>query len=168
MNLISYLCNIFACIEHELFETLKNPKFRGHAERVLAKKQLVTNYRDKQQVIRCDEFSRGDAWRTMAFNGFLKVRIQQYFYAKYEIELNFPRLPLVVQRGPKLHRAYYPMELLSVVNGVEDPSTEVYHLALVKKNTFKARPSVPKVYRNRRMCASSCDEEEDERENSWS
>jgi hypothetical protein len=125
-----------------LADRIRDPQNQFQAEIELASKRLVTNYGNKLAYVRVDEFSRGNAWNTMAFNGFLRVRVQQYFYIKHGVKLNYPKLPMVVQIDASKNRYYYPIELLVVVD--DAPKKEC-------KCRVRTSTPVPRVGGRRRL-----------------
>jgi hypothetical protein len=76
--------------------------------------RFYTTYRrHHRRQIRFDDFTWHSARRLVAYEGACDgVTVKQHYFIKHSIWLQHPRLPCVVQYGPRGHNRYFPIELL--------------------------------------------------------
>lgn len=81
----------------------------------LKKRKVVrTTHLKTNKTVRVFGLTLKGADEIHAYQGFLKVTVQQHFYARHKIRLMFPKLPCVVEKLPNGHKNYYPMEVLKL------------------------------------------------------
>lgn len=117
-SLITALCQLFVCTPEDLGRKLENAMNVYRAEKFLLSKKLFIDYGDRQREIRFNSLSSLNAQNAKAYNGYLGVTVQQHFYCRHRKVLKFANLPLVVDYSNK-NRAYYPIELLTLVENDE-------------------------------------------------
>lgn len=117
LPLITVLCRLFKCKPGRLRGILGDPLNRKKAEKHLRKSTLYTTHlKDGRNFkVRFGMLTRKSSHRLMAYNGFLQITVRQHMYARHRLNLRWPDLPCICMFGPKRHRDYFPLEVLSVV-----------------------------------------------------
>ncbi|KAL3110914.1 hypothetical protein niasHT_014851 [Heterodera trifolii] len=127
LPLTAALSKLLNCKPENLAEYLNNPEAVNKANAYLSGKKLKTTYQgrdSKTKVVKFGTFSLKAAAETYAFEGFLDVKVQQYFYIKHRIRLLYPQLKCIVEYHNKGHCKYYPLELLAIEEGGESELNE--------------------------------------------
>lgn len=112
-NLVEMLCNFNNCDPYSLTRLLKKRK-RANLK-FLRENPLMTMHLRHNQCVFPDDFSFIGANRLFAYQGFLRITVQQHLYTRHRVKLKFPKLPCVVMHCNNGHRNYFPLELLQLI-----------------------------------------------------
>lgn len=113
MTLLEKLAAYLNCTVVQLNDRLNHPIYRLKALNYLTDKRIMTTYGTSKRI-KCHGFSHFDSTRTMAYEGYLNVTIQQHFYIKHRIRLENPYIKCLMYRSGISHFKYYPLELLDI------------------------------------------------------
>lgn len=112
-SVVSALCELLQCHDFELEDELKDENVRRRVESFLKTKRLFTNYKAKKAIVFKGITNKLNAATAMAYNGYLNITIQQHYYCRHRIKLEFPHLPLAVQYTHHM-RSFFPLEVLDI------------------------------------------------------
>lgn len=95
---------------------LANLKQREEILKELKKLEIWTNHLKKNNnfKIGCAGITYTSAREQMALNGYLGIKIPQYYYIKHNIRLEHAYLPCLIDLRAKNHFNYFPFEILNV------------------------------------------------------
>lgn len=111
-NSIHEICKYLNCEASELASRLENPFFRATVDNFLQGHDLYVMYKEAVDPINYHSLSTKDAKQHVAYGGFKDgMNVDQHFYARYRINLQYPKLKCVLEpRGRGF--SYYPLEVL--------------------------------------------------------
>ena len=114
MRLIDYLCSteVCNCTEKELLQLLRQPFYRFLVEESLQNQKLYTLHNINQEI-QFRGLSVTHAANTFAYNGYLGITVQQHFFSRQRIRLQYPKLPMVIHLSNN-RPYYYPIETLGI------------------------------------------------------
>uniref|UniRef100_A0A914GRN5 Uncharacterized protein n=1 Tax=Globodera rostochiensis TaxID=31243 RepID=A0A914GRN5_GLORO len=148
--LTTALSKLLNCKPENLAEYLNNPEAVNKASGYLGGKKLKTTYLSRDGTtkdVKFGNFSLKSASDTYAFEGFLEVKVHQYFYIKHRIRLLYPQLKCVVEYHNKGHSKYYPLELLAIdesAEGGDKASDDHNYLDYLSFRTWQT-PEFPEI-----------------------
>lgn len=114
---ITALCRYFECKPHQLYRKLVDPFNRWLAVQILRSKKIRTTHLEEGRnfTVRFGMLTRKNSRQLMAYGGFLRITVQQHFYARHRIYLRHADLPCVCMFGRNNSRTFLPLELLSIL-----------------------------------------------------
>jgi hypothetical protein len=116
MSLICYLCQWIRCQTFELPRYLHQSHTRRQIADHLRQLQLrTTHLKGRNFRVRFDALSLHDACSQYVFGGYMSLNVMQYYYVRHRKRLRFANLPCVVEKGPRNHSGYFPLEVLEVI-----------------------------------------------------
>ena len=115
MRLIDYLCSteVCNCTEKELYQLLQQPFYRFLVEESLQNQKLYTLHNISQEI-KFRGLSVTHSSNTYAYNGYLGITVQQHYFSRHRIRLQYPRLPMVIHLTSTQRQLYYPIEVLGI------------------------------------------------------
>ncbi|KAH7702047.1 hypothetical protein AAVH_30806 [Aphelenchoides avenae] len=117
VSLIEALCEEFKCTPNRLRLLINHPYYLHRTREFLEKRMLRTNYvKRTPRCFRMAKLTAGDALTTDAYEGWKKINVDTHYTCKYQIDLRFPKMPLVAMEMGKEsgHFRFYPLEMLTV------------------------------------------------------
>jgi hypothetical protein len=118
MKLFDLLCFFFDCDEYEIESIMRTKSLRDLIEDFLYKNpriRLSTSHLEENQEIVFAGFSTRSAGHQYAYNGYQGTTVQQHFYSRHGLVLEYPELPCVKELGGGNHVNYWPIECLIVL-----------------------------------------------------
>lgn len=126
-NLIENFCELLKCKPTELSDALNHPINIEKVNNFLSNcKNIETTYRDKDNALKLlvfEALAKENSANQNAYNGYLRISVQQHYYIRHRIRLLHPSIKCVAARAIGTNRAlgYYPPELLRIKEeGEED------------------------------------------------
>lgn len=114
-NLLNVVCNFLDCNPQELELKMLDPFVRIRLDGCLKNLKITTNYKDNKKGVKYDGISYLGANKLMAYGGYLKINVQQHYYAKKRIKLMHPKIPCIMESHGNGQYSYFPLELLVVL-----------------------------------------------------
>ena len=114
-TLIDILCRFNNCDPYYLGTLLRYDK-RKNLEYIQSLGPLWTIH-NKNNIFLVNDITYTGANRLLCFRQHRsKTNVEQYYFIKHEISLDYPFLPCLVVHGNGGHKSYYPIELLEVAD----------------------------------------------------
>lgn len=111
--LVDQICSILDCTASQIHDEQKVMEHFLRLLKIFKKRQIVkTIHLKTNKTVHVSGLTLKGADEVYAYQGFLKVTVQQHFYARHRIRLLYPKLPCVFEKLPNGHKNYYPMEVL--------------------------------------------------------
>lgn len=172
MNRLDYkIAYHLNCQVKNLNDKLNHPENLDKVNKLLHGKNLVTLY--KNHIGEHKEFAYGglskkSARCQMAYNGFKNVTVDQHFYVRHRISLQFSSNPCVIEKCKNGHMCFYPLELVGIADCFVSPLTKTQCLGnhQQQKQQF-CKPPTTNVQQNKDLNFINNDEEEEEENFSW-
>lgn len=141
------LSRLFNCRETELADTLNHPINVQKASEYLQGKSLETSYSDRDgehRALDFNGFSTHNSAQQMAYNGYLRITVQQHFYIRHRIRLLYPNIKCIMAYA-KSGRAmgYYPAELIRLKYS---PCSTTASLSVGIGSAAEESTSLPELY----------------------
>jgi hypothetical protein len=125
-NLLESIAEFLQCDISQLQDRLYHPSTEMKVADFLKDKKITTTYYSRsgeQKDVKFDGFCLKSSEDQKAYEGFLGVTVQQHFYCRHRIRLEWPRIRCVVENSNHRHNKYFPPELLTIVVEKEKPFT---------------------------------------------
>ena len=114
-SLLNVVCNFLNCNPQELEMKLQDPFVRIRLDGWINNLKLSTNYKDIKKNVKYAGITYVGADKLMAYAGFLKITVQQHYYAARRIKLMYPKIPCVMESHGNGQYSYFPLEMLIVL-----------------------------------------------------
>ena len=112
------IASILNCQISHIADKMNHPDNLKKVESFLNGKQLQTIYKNHIGEIKefpFGGFTKKSARKQMAYNGFKNVTIDQHFYIRHRICLQYPNNPCVTEKFKNGHDRIYPLELVRII-----------------------------------------------------
>lgn len=109
-NVIKMLCKFNKCEPTDLAKAIRS----NYLDNINFIKSgvLKTNHL-KYNIIICPDFiTNRNAKELFSFRGFKNITVDQYFFIKHKLNLQYSYLPCLAIKGGGNHKSYYPLEVI--------------------------------------------------------
>lgn len=106
-----WLCNLLECEKGFLEDfCLAN---HDRVSKALEGVPIYTSHSDVRHALRYDGLTRAGPRNILAYGGQLGITLEQVYYERFGLLLQYPRLPCIVRRHTDIPgETYYPTELI--------------------------------------------------------
>ena len=113
--LLNAIANLLGCAPYQLNRRhMTAPKNMNKIHEFLNGKTLRTTHLGAgNRDIRIHHLTMGDASVVPAYNGFLRVSVQQHYYARHRKYLGYHWLPCIAEKTGENRYNFWPIEILS-------------------------------------------------------
>lgn len=111
-SLVDRLCVLLQCTKEQLPAALEDVESLQYVTASLRDGTVHTTHLSENRCVRVDGVSFLSAARQFAYNGYLKITVQQHMYCAHKVRLHYPDLPCIMMYGSRGHVDYFPIELL--------------------------------------------------------
>lgn len=115
LSLLNTLCNFLNCNPQDLELKLQDPFIRMRVDECIKNLKIFTNYKDTPKPIKYAGLSFEGANKLMAYGGYLKITVQQHYYASRRVKLMHPKLQCIMESHGNGQFSYFPLETLIVL-----------------------------------------------------
>lgn len=119
---INAVANLLQCAPYQLRRrNVTHPKTMDRIHEYLKTRPLrTTHLGERNHDVRFHHLTMHGASTLPAYSGFLRINVQQHFYARHRLLLRYHYLPCVAEETKRGHYNFYPLEVLSIDD--DDPS----------------------------------------------